>query len=137
MVSRSTCEAFESLDKQRRQCVTEAEQLKADRNAATAEIGKLRKAGTDTTERQQQVRAMGERIAELDERAEKIDLEFRDLLARIPNLPHESVPVGKSEARQRGSAALGHAARVSISRRRRIGIWGRNWEFWIWSAPLR
>ena len=91
-------EAFESLDKQRRQYVTEAEQLKADRNVATAEIGKLRKAGTDTTERQQQVRAMGERITELDERAEKIDLEFRDLLARIPNLPQETVPVGKSEA---------------------------------------
>jgi len=91
-------EAFEGLDKQRRQYVTEAEQLKADRNAATAEIGKLRKAGTDTTERQHQVRAMGERITELDQRAETIDLEFRDLLARIPNLPQESVPVGKSEA---------------------------------------
>ena len=91
-------EAFEGLDKQRRQYVTEAEQLKADRNAATAEIGKLRKAGTDTTERQHQVRTMGERITELDQRAETIDLEFRDLLARIPNLPQESVPVGKSEA---------------------------------------
>ncbi len=91
-------DAFESLDKQRRQLVTEAEQLKADRNAASAEIAKLRKAGTDTTERQQQVRAMGERITELDGRAEKIDGEFRDMLARIPNLPQESVPVGKSEA---------------------------------------
>jgi seryl-tRNA synthetase len=91
-------EAFENLDKQRRQLVTEAEQLKADRNTASAEIAKLRKAGTDTTERQQQVRAMGEHIAELDRRAEKIDLEFRDMLARIPNLPQESVPVGRSEA---------------------------------------
>jgi seryl-tRNA synthetase len=88
---------FESLDKQRRQCVTEAEQLKAERNQATAEIAKLRKAGADTAERQQQVRAMGERIGELDEQAAKLDTEFRDLLARIPNLPDESVPVGTSE----------------------------------------
>src|SRR5690242_17489211 len=86
-------DTFESLDKQRRQCVTEAEQLKAERNQATAEIAKLRKAGADTAERQQQVRVMGERIGELDEQAAKLDAEFRDLLARIPNLPDESVPV--------------------------------------------
>ena len=90
-------DTFESLDKQRRQCVTEAEQLKAERNQATWEIAKLRKAGADTAERQQQVRAMGERIGELDEQAAKLDAEFRDLLARIPNLPDESVPVGTSE----------------------------------------
>jgi seryl-tRNA synthetase len=90
-------EAFQELDRQRRQCVTESEQLKAERNQATAEIGKLRKAGADTAERQQTVRAMGERIAELDAEANKVDAEFRDVLARVPNIPHESVPVGKSE----------------------------------------
>jgi seryl-tRNA synthetase len=90
-------EAFQELDRRRRQCVTESEQLKAERNQATAEIGQLRKAGTDTAERQQAVRAMGERIAELDAEANKVDAEFRDVLARVPNVPHESVPVGKSE----------------------------------------
>jgi seryl-tRNA synthetase len=90
-------EAFQELDRRRRQCVTESEQLKAERNQATAEIGKLRKAGADTAERQQAVRAMGERIAELDAEANKVDVEFRDVLARVPNIPHESVPVGKSE----------------------------------------
>lgn len=89
---------FDNLDRQRRQYVTEAEQLKADRNAATVEIAKLRKAGENTADRQLQVRVMGERISELDEHAAKLDGEFRDLLARIPNLPQESVPVGKSEA---------------------------------------
>lgn len=90
-------EAFQELDRRRRQCVTESEQLKAERNQATAEIGKLRKAGADTAERQQAVRAMGERIAELDAEAGKVDAEFRDVLARVPNIPHESVPVGRSE----------------------------------------
>jgi seryl-tRNA synthetase len=90
-------EAFQDLDKRRRQCVTESEQLKAERNQATAEIGKLRKEGVDTSEKQQAVRAMAERMAELDQQAVRLDDEFRDVLARVPNIPHESVPVGKSE----------------------------------------
>jgi seryl-tRNA synthetase len=90
-------EAFQDLDRRRRQCVTESEQLKAERNQATAEIGKLRKEGVDTAEKQQAVRAMGERMSELDQQAAKLDDEFHDVLARVPNLPHESVPVGKSE----------------------------------------
>jgi seryl-tRNA synthetase len=90
-------DAFRKLDSRRRQCVTESEQLKTERNQATAEIGKLRKTGADMTERQQQVRAMGERIASLDDLVAKVDLEFQDLVARIPNLPHESVPVGNDE----------------------------------------
>lgn len=90
-------EAFQQLDQQRRQCVTESEQLKAARNQATSEIGKLRKEGADTTERQAAVRAMGERMSELDAEVAKIEAEFRDFLARVPNLPQASVPIGKSE----------------------------------------
>ncbi len=90
-------EAFQDLDKRRRQCVTESEQLKAERNQATVEIGKLRKEGVDTAGKQHSVRAMGERMTELDQQAAKLDDEFRDVLARVPNIPHESVPLGKSE----------------------------------------
>lgn len=89
--------AFEDLDRRRRQYLTESEQLKAERNQATAEIGKLRKAGEDTSERQQQVRAVGERITELDNLAASLDAEFRDFLSRVPNLPSEGVPVGAGE----------------------------------------
>ncbi len=87
--------AFQALDGKRRAALTESEQLKAARNAASQEISKLRKAGTDTSEQQQQVRAMGEKIASLDQEAAILEQEFRQLLASIPNLPHESVPVGK------------------------------------------
>jgi seryl-tRNA synthetase len=90
-------DAFRELDGRRRQCVTEAEHLKAERNRATAEIGKLRRTGADTAERQQEVRAMGERITELDDTVAKLDREFHDLLSGIPNIPHQSVPVGKDE----------------------------------------
>jgi seryl-tRNA synthetase len=88
---------FRRLDTERRQYVTEAEGLKAQRNQATAEIGKLRKAGQDTTDRQTQVRAMGERIAELDRQVSRLDSSFRDFLSHVPNLPDESVPVGSDE----------------------------------------
>ncbi len=90
-------DAFRTMDTHRRQIVTEAEQLKAERNAATMEIGKLRKAGEDTTERQNLVRSMGDRITDLDEQVSKVDTEFRDFLARVPNIPSASVPTGKDE----------------------------------------
>ncbi len=90
--------AFRSLDTERRAAVTEAEQLKASRNTETAEIGKLRQQKVDTTERQQKVREMGERIGALDEKVKELDEKFRAQLTGIPNVPHESVPVGKSEA---------------------------------------
>jgi seryl-tRNA synthetase len=88
--------AFRALDEQRRAALTQSEQLKAQRNAETQEIGKLRKAGEDTTARQQAVREMAEKISSLEDQAKSLDDKFRDLLAGVPNIPHESVPVGKS-----------------------------------------
>jgi seryl-tRNA synthetase len=89
-------EQFRQLDRERRAALTEAEQLKAQRNADTAEIGRLRREGADTSERQQKVREIGARISELDERVNSVDESFRSLLAGIPNVPHESVPAGAS-----------------------------------------
>jgi seryl-tRNA synthetase len=88
--------AFQSLDQRRRQLVTESEQLKASSNTAAAEIGRLRREGVDTAERQAEVRQLTERSKGLDEQVKQIDEEFRLLLASIPNTPHESVPVGRS-----------------------------------------
>jgi len=89
-------EQFRSLDAERRAALTESEQLKAERNAESAKISQLRKQGADTAEQQQKVRATGDRIAALDEKAKALDESFRTLLAGVPNIPHESVPVGKS-----------------------------------------
>jgi seryl-tRNA synthetase len=90
--------AFGELDRKRRQLVTESEGLKADRNQSTVKIGQLKKSGTDTTEQQKQVRALGERIAALDTEIGGIDAKFRDFLARVPNLPQPAVPVGRDES---------------------------------------
>ena len=91
-------EVFGALDQRRRQVLTETERLKADRNQATVAIGQLRKTGVDTAEQQQRVRAMGDRIAELDAEVVKLDGEFRDFLARVPNVPQEGVPVGRDDS---------------------------------------
>ena len=87
---------FRALDAERRAAVTEAEQLKAQRNAESMEISKLKKQGADTAGQQQKVRAIGDRISALDEKVKTLDDSFRAMLAGIPNIPHESVPVGKS-----------------------------------------
>jgi len=88
---------FRELDSRRRAAVTETEQLRALRNSESTEISKLRKQGADTSERQQKVREIGDRISALDEQLTALDDEFRLHLAGIPNVPHESVPIGRNE----------------------------------------
>src|SRR5687768_12599537 len=90
-------EEFRALDAERRAAIAEAENLKADRNAASQKIAQAKRAGEDTAARQAEVRAIGDRITSLDERVKELDEAFRERLAGIPNLPHESVPAGKSE----------------------------------------
>src|SRR5437870_5883149 len=89
-------ERFRELDARRRAAIRESEELKARKNAASKEIGALKGKGADTSEKQREVREMDERIAALDEQQKAVDAEFQELLAGIPNVPHESVPVGKS-----------------------------------------
>ena len=89
-------DAFRAADTRRRAVVTEIEQWKARRNAESQAIGMQKKAGADTAALQAEVRAMGARISLLDEQVKAIDEEFRLMLAGIPNLPHESAPVGTS-----------------------------------------
>jgi seryl-tRNA synthetase len=91
-------EQFVELDRQRRAALTESERLRARRNAESAEIARLRRAGVDTAERQQEVRQLGERIAALEQEVRRLEDAFRELLAGVPNLPHESVPVGADES---------------------------------------
>lgn len=90
-------DAFRELDSRRRKIVTESEQLKANRNAATVEIGKLKKTGEDTSQKQVEMRAIGDRITALDQEAAKLEVEFHDFLARVPNIPEASAPIGADE----------------------------------------
>jgi seryl-tRNA synthetase len=86
---------FRELDAQRRAAISESERLQADKNEESDAIGKLKKAGEDTTARQQKVREIDDRMAALKEKRNELDEMFRSMLASVPNVPHETVPVGR------------------------------------------
>ncbi len=89
-------EAFQKLDAERRAALSESEQLKAQYNAESQDIGKAKKAGEDTSARQQAASQKKDRITQLEQQAASLDETFRGLMAGIPNTPHESVPAGRS-----------------------------------------
>jgi seryl-tRNA synthetase len=88
--------SYRALDRERRAALTESETLKAQRNSESDQIAMMRKAGQDTAGQQAKVRAIGDRIKELEDKAKAVDLRFYDVLAGVPNIPHESVPTGVS-----------------------------------------
>jgi seryl-tRNA synthetase len=87
---------FRSADQRRRQVITQAETLKAQRNRASEEIARLKKSGQDTSTLAEQNRALREQGEALEKQAGELEQEMRNVLAGIPNMPHDSVPVGKS-----------------------------------------
>ena len=87
---------FSEVDTHRRQAITEAETSKAQRNKASEEIAKLKKSGQDATAAMAQTKDLREKIQTLEKTADELDARLRDILAGIPNLPNDSVPVGRS-----------------------------------------
>ena len=88
---------FRTLDAQRRERITEAEQLKARRNALSAEVGKLKRSGEDASAVMEQTKALRERTERLEQEAADADNALRPILERLPNLPADGVPEGRSE----------------------------------------
>ena len=87
---------FRQIDQERRAAITESEQLKAQLNAASKEIAEQKRLGADTSARQEQLREKRARAADLEAVAFALDEKFKQLMAGVPNLPHESVPAGRS-----------------------------------------
>jgi seryl-tRNA synthetase len=88
---------FRALDQNRRERITEAEQLKAQRNKLSEEVAQLKKSGQDASAVMEQTRALKSRTEELEASATDAEARMRAILARIPNLPLPDVPVGASE----------------------------------------
>lgn len=88
------------LDRRRRELLAEVEALKARRNRVSKEIGALlsRKALEEAEARKQETRSLGDQIAALDREVAEVDRARDALMLSLPNLPHESVPVGRSAA---------------------------------------
>jgi seryl-tRNA synthetase len=85
------------LDEGRRRILKDVEELKHRRNIASEEISRSKREKVDATERIEEMREVSQTIKSLDQELAAIEEEFKEFLLLIPNIPHESVPVGKDE----------------------------------------
>ena len=95
----SALDDFAQMDAERRRVIAESDRLNAERNSASREIGALMKEGRreEADARRASVGELKERIAQLDRAREEAESGMRELLSTIPNIAHESVPVGVGE----------------------------------------
>ena len=90
-------EEFLRLEKERREVLQTVEQLKSQRNTVSQEISKLKKSGQNADQLISEMRGVGDSISELDGKVRTIEADLADIVLSIPNIPHESVPVGADE----------------------------------------
>jgi seryl-tRNA synthetase len=90
-------EAFLALEGARRQVIQEAEALKAERNKVSDEVARLKRAKENADHLIAAQREVGDRLKALEAAEKEAEAAFRAFLANLPNLPHETVPVGKDE----------------------------------------
>ncbi|ABO65400.1 serine--tRNA ligase [Geobacillus thermodenitrificans] len=88
---------FEQLDKERRRLIAQVEELKSKRNEVSQQIAVLKREKKDAESLIAEMREVGDRIKQMDEQIRQLEEELDSLLLSIPNVPHESVPVGQSE----------------------------------------
>jgi seryl-tRNA synthetase len=104
----SLVDAILALDVRRREVLTQAEELRAERNSVSKEIGKLK----DKAEREARIaemREVGDRIGELEEQLRVVESDLDSAMLRVPNVPHESVPYGPDDSHNvivRGSGEI-------------------------------
>jgi len=98
------------LDEKRRKHLQESEALKSERNRASKEIGAIKAKGGDIAEISAKMKTVGEQIARIDQELAGIEAEQSDLLLRIPNVNHDSVPVGKTPEENRIERVIGKPA---------------------------
>src|SRR5437870_9073166 len=87
---------FHEVDAQRRQAINSAETVRAERNRLSGLIPGMKKSGRDPSDLIAQTKDMRGQIHELEKAAEEYDTRLTDVLVGIPNMPHSSVPAGKS-----------------------------------------
>jgi seryl-tRNA synthetase len=107
---------FARADAERRRVISESDQLNAARNAASRAIGALMKEGQkeEAEARRREVGEMKEHMAELDRVRDEAEARMRELLSTLPNVPHESVPVGADETANREERRWGQPPRFDF-----------------------
>ena len=103
---------FAQIDAQRRQAITSAETMKAQRNRASEEIAKLKKSGQDASALIAETKELREHVEELGKAAEEYETRLQQILVRHPQHSASKCSGGQERGRQCGSPPLGHAADV-------------------------
>lgn len=88
---------FEDLDAKRRELIAKTEDLKAERNKVSEQISVMKRNKENADEVITRMRQVGDEIKELDVQLNDVEERFKDMMMRLPNIPHESVPVGTTE----------------------------------------
>ncbi|GEN44681.1 serine--tRNA ligase [Alkalibacillus haloalkaliphilus] len=88
---------FLDWDEKRRAYIQESEELKARRNEVSKEISQLKKEKQDADHLIKEMREVGDRVKEVDSQLNEVEEQLNQLMLSIPNIPHESVPVGETE----------------------------------------
>lgn len=99
-----------ALDEEIRKLKQEGEALKSERNRTSKEIGAIKAKGGDITEVSARMKAAGDQIAKIDQNLTVREAELTDILLRIPNVNHDSVPVGKTADDNRVERVVGQPA---------------------------
>ena len=89
-------DAFLEMDEEMRSLIREGEQLKHEKNKVSQEVAKLKKEGKDASEIIERMKTVSDRIKEIDEQIKDISTRLDELALKIPNIPHDSVPLGTS-----------------------------------------
>ena len=95
---KDTVDEILALDKDRRDLLQKAEELKAQRNKVSQEIGKLKKAGENAADVMAEMKNVSDEIKELDNQIREVEEKLNEMMLWVPNLPHNSTPIGKSAA---------------------------------------
>ncbi len=107
-------DAMAALDAKRRELIHETEQLRAEQNKKSQDFGKLKKSGGDTAALSDELGRLKARIAELNANAEASDVALNEWMLSVPNILHESVPVGADESANRVERIVGSPAKFSF-----------------------
>lgn len=120
----ATLDDFAALDAERRRAIAESDALNARRNASSREIGALMKDGKkeEAESRRKEVAELKERMAELDRARDEAERRMQELLATVPNVPHESVPVGRDESANVEVRKWGEAPRFDFEPQDHVDI---------------
>ena len=99
--------AFESLEVKRKAVQTQTQELQARRNQLSKQVGQAKAKGEDASALMAEVNAQADQLKKLEQELDSIQLDLDDFLAGIPNVPHASVPVGKSESENKEVRKIG------------------------------